>query len=379
MRLLVVTNRYPANQDDSAAPFMPDFVRALAATGATVEVVTPDYGVRPCDESSTVHRFPAATAGRVVGSLRPWWPPDAVALARTLRHWGQATLAAAGHLRATALVACWALPSGWVVRDAARRLGIPYGVWCLGSDLLVWGRHPIGKHWVRAVLRDAGVCWADGFDLADRAERLTGGVCSFLPSLHELPSPMSLPDEMRADGRVVLLAGRLEKSKGVLTFLTAADQLLRESSEIEIQIAGWGALEEHVRRWARHPDRRDRVRFLGRQTPAMVAALLGQCACCVIPTTLDSIPLIFGEAVQAGAPLVVSDYGDLPELVRRHALGRVFGAGDAEQLAAAVCQVVAAGREALDPTRCGQLCDQFSPARAADRVVTDLAEVRRHV
>jgi glycosyltransferase involved in cell wall biosynthesis len=378
MRLLLVSNRYPANGADRASPFMPDFVAALVRAGAEVRVVTPDYGTRPNEEAVPVRRFPGTRDGRVVGQLRLWWPPDILDLAGVLRRWRKAVEDEARGMRPEALLACWALPSGWIARSVAAECRAPYGVWCLGSDILVWGAHPAGRAWVVPVLRGAARRWADGLELAERASRLAGGPCCFLPSWHELPAPQFVAIEDPHEAPIVLTVSRLEASKGTLTFLAAAERLLKEEPALRIHIVGWGTLEEGVARWARDPARKGRARFWGQQPPGAVHTLLRRCACLVIPTTLDSIPLVFGEAVQAGAPLVVSDYGDLPRLVRDYGLGAAFRSGDARDLARAALEIVRHGSGGASAAGRARLQAEFSPDRAARQVLAGLAAARTH-
>jgi glycosyltransferase involved in cell wall biosynthesis len=378
MRLLLVSNRYPANGADRASPFMPDFVAALVRAGAEVRVVTPDYGARPNEETVRVRRFPGTRDRRVVGQLRLWWPPDILDLAGVLRRWRKAVEDEARRMRPDALLACWALPSGWIARSVAAECHAPYGVWCLGSDILVWGAHPAGRAWVVPVLRAATRCWADGLEMAERVTRLAGRCCRFLPSWHELPAPQELPIDDPPDSRMVLSVGRLEKSKGTPTLLAAAERLLASDPAARVHLVGWGALEDQVARWAQGPARKGRAHFWGQQPPGPIHFLLKRCACFVIPTTLDSIPATFGEAVQAGAPLVVSDYGDLPRLVRSHGLGAVFRAGDERDLARVLMETMERGAAGVDRAGQARLREEFSPDRAARQVLDELGADRGH-
>ena len=52
MRVLIITNRYPAGADDTASPFVPHFVAALQARGVIVDVLTPNYGRTNDDEQA---------------------------------------------------------------------------------------------------------------------------------------------------------------------------------------------------------------------------------------------------------------------------------------------------------------------------------------
>ncbi len=78
-----------------------------------------------------------------------------------------------------------------------------------------------------------------------------------------------------------------------------------------LKVAGDGPLEGELRRRAAGAP----VEFLGRVAPAAVKELLAGAAMAIVPSVSgDVMPFAALEALAAGAPVVASDAGSLPEV-----------------------------------------------------------------
>jgi glycosyltransferase involved in cell wall biosynthesis len=126
--------------------------------------------------------------------------------------------------------------------------------------------------------------------------------------------PNYLPDDEIAQGSnadgggYALFAGRLATEKGVEYAIDAA----RESG-VPLRIAGDGPLEDELRERAENSPN---VAFLGRVRQEDVGRLYRGAAMAVVPSISgDVMPFAAIEAMAAGAPVVASDAGSLPEVV----------------------------------------------------------------
>jgi glycosyltransferase involved in cell wall biosynthesis len=79
---------------------------------------------------------------------------------------------------------------------------------------------------------------------------------------------------------------------------------------------------------------------------------------------MESIPVIFSDALQMGRPLIVSDVGDMGRLLREHPAGLVVPPEDPSALCAAMLQMAAQDRDRYTP-RIQELAAQFDVARVA--------------
>lgn len=368
--IVLITTSYPdaAFQpgQESAGAFVHDFALALAER-CQVTVVAPSLQAAIARETGlTVHRFSAPSLP--LSLLRPGHPAEWPAIFATLRA-GQAavddvcTQSAVDHL-----LALWALPAGQWARSAGKRIGAPYSIWALGSDIWSLGRLPLVRRWLRTVLTDATLRFADGYRLCDDVNAIAGKSCDFLPSSRALP-PIA-PKTLRAAPpyRLAFL-GRWHTNKGVDLLLDALHSLPAEDwTRIEeVRLAGGGPLEATVQAGCARLETAGRaismLGFLGRDE---AAALLAWADVLLIPSRIESIPVVFSDAMQALCPVVAMPVGDLPRLVTDYGVGVLADSVDAGAFSSALSQML---RHALPDFQAGlqAAAGAFDVAKTADR------------
>lgn len=347
-KICLITNRYPAHPDDVASPFVRDFHQGLKEKGAEVSIFTPWYDSGGSECSKDVVRFQWRGGTRVVGALNPFNPREARQILSFLRDGRRQLLEHLERAKPDCCLALWALPSGWLARQARRELGIPYSVWCLGSDIYVWAKRPLLRGITRRVLRGAEHLFADGFDLKERVEKLSGKNCHFLPSMRRLPQ---VPDEEVGLDPVklnLLYLGRWEKKKGIDDLLEAVNRVKDKLPSLRLHLLGWGGFETEMRGLIAELGLSHQVKMVGRVSTQLVAGYLRAADCVIIPSKSDSIPLVFSEALQMGTPLIVTDVGDMGHLTRKFGLGKVVLPGNAKSLARAIIEFASEKRDYSD-------------------------------
>ena len=76
MKVCIITNRYPANPDDTASPFVRDFHLALRKQGLEVIIFTPDYQVENTLNEEDIYRFKWGASKKTIGSLNLFNPKN---------------------------------------------------------------------------------------------------------------------------------------------------------------------------------------------------------------------------------------------------------------------------------------------------------------
>ena len=316
--LLLVTTSYPQAGDGSEAAggFVADLAQELARQ-LPVRVVAPgsSAGATHTADDLSVTRF--ASPGRPLSLLSPLRPGDWLPILATLRSLREQTLLADADGRVAHVLALWTLPSGWAAAALKRAHGTPYSVWALGSDIWTLSRMPLLRALLRQVVQGATHRYADGLQLSKDAARIAGLPFEFLPSTRSLEGGRARPLASEPPYRLLFL-GRWHPNKGIDLLLEAL-ALLDENAWariVEVRIAGGGPLDALVReRVAALQARGHPIRLDGFLDRTQAADAIANADWLLIPSRIESIPVVFSDAMKLGCPVIATAVGDLPELV----------------------------------------------------------------
>jgi len=166
-------------------------------------------------------------------------------------------------------------------------------------------------------------------------------------------------DELEARPLRVGYAGRITPNKGLHVLVEAAARIGRPD-EIEVLVAGEAASPEDQGYLEDVRGRAGglRMRLLGRLAEEEMQRFYAGLHVAVVPSLVpEAFGLVVAEAFAGGRPVIVSDAGALPELVRDGVDGFVVPRGDAAQLAARLQALVD------DPGLAGRLAGAIQPPR----------------
>lgn len=368
--LALVTTSFPygVGGSEAAGSFVVDLAEALAQS-CRVTVIAPGLeSGQSNDNGIRVQRFKVPALP--LSLLRALNPLDWRRIFLVIRSGARAVRDVSQKDRFDHMLALWALPSGYWARCAARAQSIPFTVWGLGSDIWSLGRIPIVRGILRKVLAESHCCFADGYELVQQMERIAGRRCEFLASARRLPKVTSRIASRSAPYTMAFL-GRWHVNKGVDLLLEALKKLDDSCwTQIqEIRICGGGPMEQLVAREI------ELLRKLGRPVfqfgflDKREAAELFQWADFVLlPSRIESIPVVFSDAVHSMRPLISTPVGDLPELMERYRLGVLAQNVTAIAYAQAIAKAVTVG-PAVFAERMGEAARVFD----IDKIASDLA------
>lgn len=342
--IALVTTSYPSTSiqpgRDAAGSFVADFAATLAQH-VQVTVVAPNYAssIERLDRL-TVHRF--ATPKLPLSLLSP----------ANFRHWRAilTTLVAGQHTlqrvcresQIDHVFALWALPSGYWARIVWKQQHIPYSVWALGSDIWSLGKIPFIRKLLQTILQDSHICFADGYHLQQDVETISGRACEFLPSVRHLPVTWGKRLASAPPYKLAYL-GRWHPHKGVDLLLASLQQLDTDDwRKIQaVRICGGGPLEQIVQTQSTLLAAAGRpVTVEGYLSKAESAALFTWADYVLLPSRLESIPVVFSDAMQCSCPIVCTPVGDLPRLINEYNVGVTSAAVDATSFAHALRTIV---------------------------------------
>ena len=134
----------------------------------------------------------------------------------------------------------------------------------------------------------------------------------------------------QSHGDYALFLGRLSNEKGLWTLIRAFEQL----PEIELRIVGTGPLEEPIRAYVRAKNL-GHIQVLGFKSGEEKRQLIQGCQFGVIPSEwYENFPIAALEYFAESKPILASRIGGLPYVIEEGKSGRLFEAGNAEDLAA---------------------------------------------
>lgn len=321
--LVVVTSSFPIRNDGSeaAGSFVADLVTALAEV-VPVRVVAPGRRRGRESWSPGVEVFRYSAPEQPLSTLKPWNPAHLFWVLRILCS-GASMMRAALGSDAVRILALWGLPCGEWARRAAVKRNVPYSVWLLGSDVWSLGRVPGLRGMLARVIRNATKAYADGYQLAEDAKRIAGCPIAFLPSTRDVTA-VDASDPRSVPPYRLLFLGRWHPNKGIdlllesLELLTDPDWMRIERVEIQ----GGGPLEALVR------ERSERLRAAGRPVEVggfldkrAAAAAFARADWLMIPSRIESIPVVFSDAMKLRRPIIAMPVGDLPRLLAEQGIG----------------------------------------------------------
>lgn len=322
--IAVISTSFPDLEpgSEAAGSFVSDFVEALAEH-VNVTVIAPSQTHRADEHRGnlTIRRF--AVSYLPLSLLKPsnllHWP----SILRTVHAGQDAIQQLTREKKVDHLLALWALPSGYWARNIWKRHGIPYSTWALGSDIWSLGKIPIIKTVLAKVLKESHVCFADGYQLKQDVERISGRSCEFLASSRNLPVVEKKRSSNTPPYRFAFL-GRWHHNKGLDLLFDSLGLLSNDDWDKieEIHICGGGPLERAVKLKVETLIRAGRPVRIGGYLDKMEAAeLLAWADYLLLPSRIESIPVVFSDAMQAGCPIVATPVGDLPRLMQENKVG----------------------------------------------------------
>jgi glycosyltransferase involved in cell wall biosynthesis len=142
--------------------------------------------------------------------------------------------------------------------------------------------------------------------------------------------------ERRPVGPRLLCTRNFEPIYRVDVVIDALIRLKRLEPAATLTLAGYGSLEEPLRRQAAASGVGSAIRFAGRVDPADMPRLYDQADISVNASVVDNQPVSVLEAFASGLPVVSSPAGDIPSMVRHLETGVLVPPRDPDALAAGI-------------------------------------------
>lgn len=358
MKVLYVVTAFDRHESDVITPWLGETIRRLRRVGVEVDVLAPSYrGLGDqLVEGIRVHRFRYAPSA-VEDMTHDETAPDRI----RRRPWYLALVpgyVAAGMAAAARLVrrepfdlvhVHWPIPHAPIGFAARAAAGIPVVCSFHGVEL-TWTRRqlPFLRPLLRRIIRTADAVTANSSYTARLIREVHDRPVVRIPfgsTADPLPDDTASATREDSDAFELLFVGRLVERKGVHYLLDALARL--RDARVRLRVIGDGPMRAELEARARRNGVADAVVFEGFVSRERLARALGACDAFVLPAIVDTkgdtegLGVVLIEALQHGKPVIASDAGGIPDVIRDGETGLLVPPADAPALAAAIARLAA--------------------------------------
>ncbi|MFX1466656.1 MAG: glycosyltransferase family 4 protein [Promethearchaeota archaeon] len=136
---------------------------------------------------------------------------------------------------------------------------------------------------------------------------------------------------------VILFVGAIRKEKGLFNLLHAIPSIIREFPQTSFVFIGkdWG-FKKYLQQEGKRLGIEKHINFLGVVNSLLLQESLSECDIFVNPSKYESFGISILEAMASGKPIVATNVGGIPYIVRNGKNGIIVKQGDHEGLAEAI-------------------------------------------
>lgn len=248
----------------------------------------------------------------------------------------------------------WLLPQGLTAAWARRgRRTARLVLHAHGGDAHTLTRIPGGRRLARYLVGQADVLFVAGSGIKTALDTLlrTDSGATIQPmgvrlgefgGRHGQASAAPTAGEADLPRSFLLYVGRMIELKGVEYLVRALPIVQAEHPEVGLVLIGDGPRREAIEREVTRLGLSRSVRFLGRRPHEDVIRMMRRCRAVVVPSIVDGrgrtegMPTVIVEAMAAGARVVATSVGGIPDVLRDRENGWVCRQKDPEELANAI-------------------------------------------
>jgi glycosyltransferase involved in cell wall biosynthesis/peptidoglycan/xylan/chitin deacetylase (PgdA/CDA1 family) len=160
------------------------------------------------------------------------------------------------------------------------------------------------------------------------------------------------PHRYSSTPRHIMMIACLREEKRIDVLVRSMPRILERYPDARLTLAGDGTCREELATLVRQLGVGERVTFLGHRDD--VPALLQDADVFVLPSRSEAFPNSVMEAMAAGVPVIASNVGGIPELVRDQVTGRLVPPGDVDALSNALLTLLGNPQQAEEFGRAGR-------------------------
>ena len=133
--------------------------------------------------------------------------------------------------------------------------------------------------------------------------------------------------------KFIVSVGQLEKVKGIDILIKALSKIEHEFSDFKLIIIGDGKEKENLKNLSSNLKIQDKIEFKGKLSLKETKDVIKNCYSLVLSSLSEGLPRVLMEAMALGKPVIASNVGGIPELIKENENGFLFEKGNSEELA----------------------------------------------
>lgn len=322
LNLLIISSTFPTSDADPVGGFVLDFCVKLSESHKVTVLTQKKAEAYAIDKRINLVTFPWSGDKQPLSDLKFTNPFHLLHILSLFRNARKALKKIAATEKIDHCFALWAIPSGIGARYLFRKYQIPYDIWCLGSDIWKHKESFFTSSLLKKILRDAKQVYGDGFMFCEEIEAFSGKSCRFLPSSRVIPNKVFT--EKAESRKIFVFIGRYHINKGPDVLLRAIAQLPAEVMLGSIfRFFGLGNMQKQMEEMAKE-EKLTNVEIRGVVDKNEIYGVISSAHFVIIPSRIDSIPVILSDTLQCGTPIIGANVGDLGDVIRNYKIGSTF-------------------------------------------------------
>lgn len=220
--------------------------------------------------------------------------------------------------RSENVVASWAYAEAVVAAVGKKLFKYKLVIECLGSDVNVLMQKPLHRFQMKWAFRKATAVTTKSKALAEEVQK-------HMP--HILPAVVyngvdfdvfTLRDSVpfSKNTQQFLFVGSLIPTKGVFELIDGFEKAIKENPQIRLKIAGEGNSTEALQQLVGSKSLSHVISFLGAIPHKSLVTELHTADALILPSYREGVPNVIMEALATGTPVIATDVGGIPEVIK---------------------------------------------------------------
>ena len=152
----------------------------------------------------------------------------------------------------------------------------------------------------------------------------------------------------------ILFVGYLQEVKGAKYLIDAFREVSDDFPEFKLVIIGDGSEKEALENKVSGIGLGNKVEFKGKLPLGETKEVMRRCYCLVLPSLSEGLPRVILEAMALAKPVIASNVGGIPDLVKNSRTGFTFSPGNSSELAERLKALLSDKDRAVDMGREGR-------------------------